>query len=41
MLVDMPVTWIHDLPRQQLEELASQLGLTVEGTLDELRKRAK
>jgi hypothetical protein len=37
----MPVTWIHDLSKQHEEELASQLGLTIDGTLDELRKRVK
>jgi hypothetical protein len=37
----MPLAWIHDLPRQQLEGLASQLGLSTDGTLDDLRKRVK
>jgi hypothetical protein len=37
----MPLTWIHDLPKQQLEELAGQLGLPTDGTLDDLRKSVK
>jgi hypothetical protein len=37
----MPLAWIHDLPKQQLEELAGQLGLSVDGALDDLRKRVK
>jgi hypothetical protein len=37
----MPLTWIHDLPKQQLEELAGQLGLPIDGTLDDLRKCVK
>jgi hypothetical protein len=37
----MPVTWIHDLSKQQVEGLAGQLGLPIDGTLDELRKRVK
>jgi hypothetical protein len=41
MLDTMPLSWIHDLPRQQVEELAVQLGLPMDGTLDDLRKRVK
>jgi hypothetical protein len=41
MLVDMPLAWIHDLSKQQAEELARQMGLSVDGTLDDLRKRLK
>jgi hypothetical protein len=37
----MPLTWIHDPPKQRLEDLASQLGVPQDGTLDELRKRVK
>jgi hypothetical protein len=37
----MPLAWIHDLPKQELEGLASQLGLSTDGTLDDLRKRVK
>jgi hypothetical protein len=37
----MPLAWVHDLPKQQAEELASQLGLPTDGTLDDLRKRIK
>jgi hypothetical protein len=37
----MPLAWIHDLPKQQLEGLASQLGLSTDGTLDDLRNRVK
>lgn len=28
----MPLAWIHDLSRQQLEEFAGQLGLSTDGT---------
>jgi hypothetical protein len=37
----MPLAWIHDLSKQQLEEFASQLGLSNDRTLDDLRKRVK
>jgi hypothetical protein len=37
----MPLGWIHDLSKQQVEELAGQLGLPIDGTLDDLRKRVK
>jgi hypothetical protein len=37
----MPHAWIHQLSKQQLEELASQMGLPTNGTVDELRKRVK
>jgi hypothetical protein len=41
MLVNMPLAGIHDLSKQQAEELASQLGLSIDGTLDDLRKMLK
>jgi hypothetical protein len=41
MPYDMPLGWIHELSRQQADELAGQLGLSTEGTLEELRKRIK
>jgi hypothetical protein len=41
MLRDMPRAWIYDLTKQQLEEPASQLGLSADGALDDLRKRVK
>jgi hypothetical protein len=37
----MPLAWIYYLSKQQVEELASQLGLSTNGTLDNLRKRVK
>ena len=37
----MPLAWIYDLSKQQAEELARQLGLSTDGTLDDLRKRVK
>jgi hypothetical protein len=37
----MPLAWIHELSRQQTDELASQLGLSTDGMLDNLRKRIK
>jgi hypothetical protein len=41
MLVDMLLAWMHDLSKQQAEELARYMGLSVDGTLDDLRKRLK
>jgi hypothetical protein len=41
MLSDMPRAWIYDHTKQQLEELASQLGLSADGALDDLRKRVR
>ena len=37
----MPLAWIYDLSEQQAEEVASQLGLSTDGTLDDLRRRVK
>jgi hypothetical protein len=37
----MPLAWIHELSKQKLEDLAIQLGLSIDGTLDDLRKRVK
>jgi transposase InsO family protein len=37
----MPLAWIHEFSKQQLEDLAGQLGLPIGGTLDDLRKRVK
>jgi hypothetical protein len=37
----MPLAWIHDLPKQQLKELATQLGLPKDRTLDDLRRKVK
>lgn len=37
----MPLAWLHAMSKQQLEELASQLGLETGGALDDLRKRVK
>jgi hypothetical protein len=37
----MPLAWIHELSKQQLDSSARQLGLPCEGTLDELRKRVR
>jgi hypothetical protein len=39
--VIMPLAWIHSLPRQQAEQLATELGVSVDGTLDELRRKLK
>jgi hypothetical protein len=38
--VNITLAWIHDLSKQQVE-LAGQLGLPIDGTLDDLRKRVK
>jgi hypothetical protein len=40
-LYDIPLAWIHDLFKKQAEEVASQLGLSTDGKLDDLRKRVK
>jgi hypothetical protein len=37
----MPLAWIYNLPREEAEKFASELGVSVQGTLDELRKRLK
>jgi hypothetical protein len=37
----MPLAWLHDMSKQQLGELASQLGLKADGTLDDLRRCVK
>jgi hypothetical protein len=37
----MPLAWIHDLSKQQVEELAGQFGLLIDETLDDPRKRVK
>ncbi|PNF19609.1 hypothetical protein B7P43_G16647 [Cryptotermes secundus] len=37
----MALAWIHNLPRERAEKLASELGVSVQGTLDELQKRLK
>lgn len=37
----MPLAWIHALSRPHAERLASELGVSVDGTLDDLRKRLK
>jgi hypothetical protein len=38
--VNIPLAWIHDLSKQQVE-LAGQFGLPIDGTLDDLMKRVK
>jgi hypothetical protein len=37
----MPLAWIYDLFKQQVERLAGQLGLPTDGAMDDLRKRVK
>jgi hypothetical protein len=37
----MLLAWIYELSKQQLEELASQLGLPTDGALDDLRKQVR
>jgi hypothetical protein len=37
----MPLAWIHNLPREEAEKMAVELGVSIQGTLDELRKRLK
>jgi hypothetical protein len=40
-VINMPLTWIHNLPKGEAEKLAVELGVPVDGTLDDLRKRLK
>ncbi|PNF38694.1 hypothetical protein B7P43_G17648 [Cryptotermes secundus] len=37
----MPSAWIHSLSKQQAERLAIELGVSVDVTLDDLRRRLK
>jgi hypothetical protein len=37
----MPRAWVNNLSKLQLEQLASQLGLTTDGALDDLRRRLR
>jgi hypothetical protein len=39
--VVVPFGRIHDLSKQHVDELAGQLGLPLDGTLDDWRKRVK
>jgi hypothetical protein len=41
MSTTMPLAWLHEMSKQQLEELASQLGLKVDRMLDDLRRYVK
>jgi hypothetical protein len=34
--INMPLAWIHNLPKEEAEKLATELGVPVQGTLDEL-----
>jgi type VI protein secretion system component VasK len=34
----MPLAWNHDMSKQQLEDLASQMGQKTDRTLDDLRR---
>jgi hypothetical protein len=40
-MLNMPLAWFHNLSREEAEKLASELSLSTQGTLDELRKRLK
>jgi hypothetical protein len=37
----MSLAWIHNLPKEEAEKLAMELGVPIHGTLNELRKRLK
>jgi hypothetical protein len=37
----MPQAWIHQLSKQEVEELSSLMGLATTRMLDEMRKRVK
>jgi hypothetical protein len=39
--INMPLAWIHNLPKEEVEKLAMELGVPVQGTLDKLHKRLK
>jgi hypothetical protein len=39
--INIPLAWIHNLPREEAGKLAMELGFPVYVTLDELRKRLK
>jgi hypothetical protein len=41
MYFNMPLAWIHNLPTEEGEMMAAELGVSIQGTLDELRKRLK
>jgi hypothetical protein len=40
-VVIMPLGWIHNLPREEAEKLANELGVSGQGTLDDLRRKVK
>jgi hypothetical protein len=40
-VVIMPLGWIHNLPREEAEKLANELGVSTQGTLDELWRKMK
>jgi hypothetical protein len=37
----MPLAWINNLPKEEAEKLAMELGVPVQGTVNELRQRLK
>jgi hypothetical protein len=39
--INLPVAWIHNLPKEEAEQLATELGVPVQVTLDKLGKRLK
>jgi hypothetical protein len=39
--INMPLAWLHNLPREEAEKLAMELSVPVQGTLDDLRKSLK
>jgi hypothetical protein len=39
--INMPLAWIYNLPKEEAEKLAMELGVPVQGTLGELRRRLK
>jgi hypothetical protein len=41
MPTTLPLAWLHGMCKQQLENLASQLGLKADETLEDLRRRVK
>jgi hypothetical protein len=37
----MPLGWFHNLLREEAEKLVNELGVSTQGTLDELRRKVK
>jgi hypothetical protein len=40
-VITMPLAWIYNIPKEEAEKLAMELGVPLQGTLEELGKRLK